>query len=42
MIQLYPRAMSSIYLRAYLVGHTGQIMPRRLRKAIAGSELHRA
>ena len=42
MIQLCQRAMTSIYLRAYLAGHTGQIMPRRLRKAIAGSELHRA
>ena len=42
MIQLYRRTMTSLYLRTYLAGHAGQIMPRRLRKAIAGSELHRA
>ena len=42
MIQLYRRAMTSIYLRAYLAGLAGQVMPSRLRKVLAGSELHRA
>ena len=28
--------------RAYLAGYSGQIMPRWMRRALAGSELHRA
>ncbi|MEP3333529.1 hypothetical protein [Sedimentitalea sp.] len=42
MIPLYCRVMTSIYLRVYLAGHAGQALPRRLRMAIAGSQLHRA
>lgn len=42
MISLYRRAMTPIYLRVYLAGHAQQALPRRLRKAIAGSQLHRA
>lgn len=29
-------------LRVYLIGHSGRILPRRLRKLIARSEIHRA
>ena len=42
MIVLYRPAMTSIDLRAYLAGHAQLALPHRLRKAIAGSELHRA
>jgi hypothetical protein len=34
--------MKSLYLRIYLMGHAGRHMPRRLRRAIARSEVHRA
>lgn len=34
--------MRSIYHRVYLTGYSGAVMPRRLRRLIAGSELHRA
>lgn len=31
-----------ILLRIYLAGYAGQVMPRWLRKLLAGSEIHRA
>ncbi|ASM75140.1 MULTISPECIES: hypothetical protein [Roseobacteraceae] len=34
--------MNDFYLRAYLAGHSGQTMPRLVRRLIAGTELHRA
>lgn len=32
----------AILHRVYLAGYSGQIMPRWLRRAMAGSEIHRA
>lgn len=34
--------MTPIYHRLYLAGYSGWIMPRKLRRLIAGSEVHRA
>ena len=34
--------MTPLYHRIYLAGYSGWVMPRRLRKLIARSELHRA
>ncbi|ATG38002.1 MAG: hypothetical protein HEP70_19955 [Rhodobiaceae bacterium] len=34
--------MEAIYFRAYLSGYSGRVLPRRVRRLIAGSELHRA
>ncbi|EGP54343.1 hypothetical protein G3A56_28175 (plasmid) [Rhizobium oryzihabitans] len=31
-----------IYLRAYLLGYDGKVMPRSLRKLLARSEIHNA
>lgn len=31
-----------IYLRVYLIGHDGKVMPRLLRKLLARSEIHNA
>lgn len=28
--------------RAYLAGHSGRVMPRQVRRILAGTELHRA
>ena len=32
----------NLYLRIYLAGHSGRVMPRWLRRIAARSELHRA
>lgn len=32
----------SLYLRVYLAGHSGRVMPRWLRRLVARSTLHRA
>ena len=32
----------NLYLRIYLAGHSGRVMPRWLRRLVARSELHRA
>ena len=32
----------NLYLRVYLGGHSGRVMPRWLRRIAARSELHRA
>lgn len=34
--------MQSLYLRLYLFGYSGRVLPRRLRRLVAGSELHRS
>ena len=34
--------MKAIYFRAYLSGHSGRLLPRQVRRLIAGTELHRA
>ena len=34
--------MNALYHRIYLCGNDGKIMPRWLRKILAGSEFHRA
>lgn len=34
--------MRSVYMQVYLIGHGGKVLPRALRKLIAGTEIHRA
>lgn len=34
--------MNSIYLRIYLYGHSGKVIPRSVRRVLAGTHFHRA
>lgn len=36
------RLWNDFLLQIFLQGHSGKVMPRRLRRLIAGSEIHRA